>query len=328
MRVSAALRPTLSMASALCIFSACSGSQSLPSGVTLAPISVPAEGLAQKSRPLVFVSIMYSQIDVYQQTGMNKLAKTIKGQENPQGLAVDSAGDLFVANTYGPYVSEYAPPYKKVAAIIPAATGQEPVGVAVSKDGILAVTSYSTASGLGNVTFYPKGSTAACATIASDDLPRPVFDGFDLKDNLYVDGGPGFGSGVAVGRIKGACKAKKLELLMTANSLSAPGGIKVDRTGDIAIMNQGSSPVTIYTYNPPKKHSLGKPVSTTQLDGLEYGLSFAFTASGDQLYAADSYFGVDMMREYAYPGGGQATNQFSIQGGYPVDQATAPAFFP
>lgn len=100
----------------------------------------------------------------------------------------------------------------------------------------------------------------------------------------------------------------------------------MDKQGRIAILQQSVAPVVIYTYNPPKKGSLGEPVSTISLNGLEYGLGFTFRASGADLYAGDSEG--HTIDEYAYPVGGDALKTFAVTDGYPEDVAVIPPFVP
>ncbi len=336
MRNSTAVGCTLSAFAAIAILAGCSSGswQTAAIPATTVPKSAVKPSFIDPDadgKPLIFVSVTESSnyfVNIYQQRRKNNLVGQITDLAYAQGLATDINRNLYIADTYGPNVLVYPPPYDKVALTITAATNQEPVGVAVSSQGLVAVTNFSTtpSSTLGTVTFYAKGMTKACATVSNSGLPRPVFDGFDAKGNLYVDGGPGFGSGTQIGEVTGGCNAKKIRLLSTNNTITAPGSIKVDKQGRIAILQQSIAPVVIYTYNPPKKGSLGAPVSTTPLTGLDYGLGFAFRASGADLYAADS--SGHAIDEYAYPAGGAAIKTFAVTGGFPEDVAVTPPFVP
>jgi hypothetical protein len=65
----------------------------------------------------------------------------------------------------------------------------------------------------------------------------------------------------------------------------------------------------IDTYDPPKHGSLGNPVSTTTLGGSSGAFSFAFLASGQDLYANINLTGV---YEYAYPAGGAPESKVKL----------------
>jgi hypothetical protein len=77
-------------------------------------------------------------------------------------------------------------------------------------------------------------------------------------------------------------------------------GVQVDKAGRIAFLALDSA--IIYTYNAPKHGSLGAPVSTTTLGTGGGGFSFAFLASGRDLYANIDNSNSSGAYEYAYPG--------------------------
>ncbi|MFY9739919.1 MAG: hypothetical protein WAK11_12855 [Candidatus Cybelea sp.] len=173
-----------------------------------------------------------------------------KGVNGPFGLTTDSGGNLYVANTQGANVLVYSQPYKSVSLTL-SEPGLYPLDVAVSKVGLVGVMAETAPAGPGNVTFYKKGSTSACATV-SDSNWNEVFSGaFDASGNLFVDGVSSEGNPL-VGEVSGGCAATSITMLTVGNTMAGVAGVQVVH-GNILILNQNYSsfaPV-IYTYAPP-----------------------------------------------------------------------------
>jgi hypothetical protein len=131
---------------------------------------------------------------------------------------------------------------------------------------------------------------------------------FDRKGNLYFDGGNSAYE-LSVGKIDGGCKAKRARTLTINNTITAGGGIQVDKAGRIAIFDASNkSAVVIDTYDPPKGGSLGSPVSTTPLttSGNPYW-TFVFLASGRGLWTPYEGVGPSYApgtSKFLYPAGG------------------------
>jgi hypothetical protein len=273
-------------------------------------------------KALVFLSdVSTGGVSIFLQNGKHKMVGQITGLGAPLGLAVDVANNLYVANQDGPTILVYAPPYTKRPILTLTTTGYFPQGVAVSPTGVVAAMNFcdTSACGLYDVSFYAKNSTKPCVTVAVPNQNITGNGAFDHAGNLYLDGQNG--SNDFIGEIKGGCKASKVELLKTNNTLGQLQGIQVDKAGRIAILPLFSS--ILYTYNPPKHGSLGNPVSTTTLGSSGGGFSFAFLASGRDLYAGINSTGAD---EFDYPAGGAAISSI----GFPFNGnvAVSPALIP
>jgi hypothetical protein len=258
-------------------------------------------------KPLVFLSdVSTGNVSIFLQKGKHKMVGQITGLGAPLGIAIDVADNLYISNQDSFAVASlvYAPPYTGAPILTLNGTGS-PQGVAVSAKGVVAVMNFCDSSGCEyDVSFYAKNSTTPCVTVA---LPGSNISGngaFDRAGNLYLDGQDGPND--FIGEIKGGCKATKVELLKTNNTLGQLQGIQVDKAGRIAILPLFSG--IIYTYNPPKHGSLGNPVSTTTLGTAGGGFSFAFLASGRNLYAGIGDSSSSGAYEYDYPAGGAAKN--------------------
>lgn len=258
--------------------------------VSGSPVTTPSfMDLSAVAQPLIFDSDPSGgAVGIFPQAGTNqKMIGQITGLTKPQGLATDTNGNLYVANSGSANVRVYAPPYSKAATLTLDDRGHSPYGVAVSPLGVVAVTDLH-----GSVSFYAKNATKACATVSDRNFPTIYYDAFDHNGNLYIDGAQsvvGSTQYTVVGEITGGCQAKKIALLLKPQiSYAIPGGgVQIDKEHRIAI--QHTDDATIETYNPPQNGTLGNPVSILDLKaGAAY--DFAFLASGTELYNADCYY--------------------------------------
>jgi hypothetical protein len=279
-------------------------------------------------KPLIFASnslgsAHHSVVDIYLQRDKNKMVGQITGLYGPRGMATDKADNVYIESEGDSKIFVYAPPYTGAPAFTLDDTGWFSYDVAVSPQGIVAVANICNApscGGNGSVTFYAKNSTKACATVGDPNFYSVQDDGFDDRGNLYVDG---YGAtSPVVGEIKGGCHAKNITLLTTTNSINYPGGIKVDKTDGIAILDVGNK--ALYTYGPPKNGSLGSPISTVQLQAFNILYAFAFAASGRDVYVGAATSGYQVA-EYSYPAG-VLRKSFNAGGG--VGVAVTPPLTP
>ena len=258
----------------------------------------------------------------------------ITGLDAPAALTTDASRNLYIGEETG-NVLVYAPPYTASPKLVLDDSNDDPYAISVSRQGIVAVANVCslTPSGQcninsGSVIFYAKNTTKACATVA-DPATLGYYNGDAFADNgrLYVTGYlPGSEGYYAVGEIKGGCQAKRITLL-AKSGMVAYGTIKINKANQIAIVYYGTSPETLYTYDPPKHGSLGNPVSSTPLVGTT-AASFTFLASGSDVYTADySNSGIGSSSEYDYPVGGMAEKTIAV-GGLPVDVAVTPPLVP
>ena len=273
---------------------------------------------------LVFVSDTYKSVDIYDQaTGHTKVGE-VTGLHRPQGIATDTAGNIYVANTGDSDVLEYAPPYTRSAILTLTDPGEVTLGVAVADTGLVGVTNLCQApncSPPGSVALYRPHETTPCATFAdSKSFGAMYFDAFDDAGDLYVDALTSRGT-TALGVIRGGCRAKAITLLTTANVIAAPGGIQMDKNDHIAILDQKRR--IIYSYATPENDSLGRPLSKTILREHS-AVDFAFVASGAALYVSDP--SIRHVNAYRYPSG-DPTSSIAISG-LPFGVAVAPRLSP
>jgi|ERR1700722_14175171 sugar lactone lactonase YvrE len=245
--------------------------------------------------------------------------------DGPEGVAVDTAHNLYVANVAGSNILVYAPPYNGTPRALED-PGFRPNGVALDAKGNVAVTSFeSNTYGLGSIAFYTKGATSPTKIILADStFAGDYYCAFDASGNLYLDSKNGSGPFEA-GEVVGGIDGKRVKPLTTGNLLQYPGGMQVTKSGKIAILDQseGSGTPTIYTYNPPSHGSFGNPIATTLLASANDAVAFAFEDRNDRfVFTADTYFTspkakhvksdhedqIGQTQSFNYPGGGMVTS--------------------
>jgi hypothetical protein len=238
------------------------------------------------------------------------LTATLTGFSQPQGLALDTEGNLYVADTNNSRIQVYAAGFNGTPTTIND-PGEAPVGVAIDANDNVAVTNIITTSdGPGSVSFFNKGGTLL-ATLSSVDFDKVLFDAFDRKGNLYIDGLNASGDFVA-GEIVGGVNGKSITVLTTGNTVGYPGGIAISSSGKIVIDDQKN--VEIYTYNAPAKGSLGTPTAMTPLTGAGDPIGIAFTQRDKGIWVADPASGgaadkvlVSSADKYQYSQGGASS---------------------
>jgi hypothetical protein len=308
MRASSYLGFFLRSAATVALLASCSGGGSQPpvanaSSSALTQLSMAPQGTNVKAPPAnqVIVSDSFANtVSIFDAKG-HLQTRLEKGINAPFGVTTDSEANLYVANSQGANVLVYSQPYKSISLTLNE-PGRYPLDVAVSKAGLVGVMSATAPSGPGNVTFYKKGSTSACADVSDPNWNEMSFGAFDASGNLFVDGVDREGNPL-VGEVHGGCAATSVRTLTVGNTLSGVAGVQVVH-GNILILNQNYSSFTpeIFTYAPPSGGSLGSPIATTKLSaGIEME-TFAMTRDDRHLWIAHSDVAYGRI-EYTYPGG-------------------------
>jgi hypothetical protein len=322
---------------AFVILSGCSGNEAgAPASSGLVPNAVRTQAGAKKGQATIFVSDW--DLDAVYVIQNGAVVQTLKVY-GPQGMAVDSAGNLYVTDVAYSNVLVFAPPYTGSSSVLDDA-GYRPSDVAVDANGNVAVTSFESNSyGPGSVAFYPKGATKPSKTIvANHTFAGDYFCAFDANGNLFVTSKSGYGP-FAVGEVVGGIAGKSVKALTTGNILAAPAGIQVSANSRIVVLDQDQSGdyPTLYAYGEPKNGALGKPLATTAFPAND-AISFAFEGKSDNYaISADTYFDAPrgrvkadhenaygQMQIFDYPGGGGVSRVGLPLDSEPVGVAVSP----
>ena len=235
-------------------------------------------------------------------------ATTLSGLNQPQALAFDGSGNLFVANISGGTVSEFAQGSTTATATLGGLSG--PNGLAFDGSGNLFVvtggtvsefaagstTATATLSGLyapgalacdgsgnlfvanyfgGTVSEFAAGSTTAMATLGGLNEPQAL--AFDANGNLYVaNNGNGTVSEFAAG---------STTAMATLGGLNHPQALACDGSGNLFVVNFG----TFGGGGTVSEFASGSTTATATLSGLSNPYALAFDAQGNLFVA--NYFG-------------------------------------
>ncbi|MGD0746048.1 MAG: PEP-CTERM sorting domain-containing protein [Verrucomicrobiota bacterium] len=214
----------------------------------------------------LFVAAAHSD-NIYEFTPGGTQSTFASGLNYPYGLAFDSSGDLFAANSIldigtGGYVSKITP--GGVQSTIP--SGPDPKGLAFNSAGDLFETDYHS----GNIYEYtPGGVLSTFATVS----PAPQALAFNSAGNLFV--GTGYGNGnesiteITPNRTQSTF----------ASGLSYIQGLAFNSLGDLFEADGGSG--KIYEFAPD-----GTPMGAFA-SGLDSPCGLAFNSLGD-LFEMDS----------------------------------------
>jgi hypothetical protein len=275
---------------AAALVTSCAGSQT---PVTAVPPATATQPDARSA--LLYVSDTVSG-DVYAFSYPNgKLQQTLTGFTDPAGECVDGNGNVFIANTGGNNIIEYAHGGSSPIATLKD-TGYFPVGCSIDPTtGDLAVTNFPTSSSMqGDVVIYKKAKGNPKRHYVDGSIYEMLLCGYDSSGDLFVDGlTRSYGAVVAELAHGGA----KLSDIVLDRTIYNPGAVQWDGK-HVAIGDQSSN--TIYRFR--IKGGKAKTVGSTQLGGAS--MVFQFWIDGTKVIGPDS--GAADVGIWAYPKGGSA----------------------
>ena len=250
-----------------------------------------------KAGALLYVSdTETSDVYVYTYPG-GVLKQTLGGFIDPGGECVDAKGNVFVTNTGGLDIVEYAH-----GASTPAATlkdpGYFPFGCSVDPTtGNLAVTNFSPASGSGsgNVVIYEHAKGKPKKGYRDAAISGMLLCGYDDKGNLFVDGSTQASTTGFAELPKGG---KKLVDIALDQNIVAAGGVQWDGKY-VAVGDEASD--TIYRFSISGKK--GTTAGTAALSGGSAVVQFWI--DGSKIVGPNS--GLGTVGIWKYPAGGAPT---------------------
>jgi autotransporter-associated beta strand protein len=155
-------------------------------------------------------------------------AAVLNGLNNPQCLAFDGSGNLYVANMSNNTVSKFAPGSTTPSATL---TGVEmPVTLAFDGSGNLYVGGYNADT----VAKFAPGSTTPTATLSGVSWPRAL--AVDSDGNLYV---ANYGANTVSKFAPGSTAPSA-----TLSGLGSPWGLAIDGHGNLYVANYGANTVS------------------------------------------------------------------------------------
>lgn len=267
------------------------------SGPQLSPIAAPVSSMSAKmlskkaaSENLVYVSSQASStgaVYIYSRKGQGQapIGTITDGISSPEGLAVDSSGNLYVANSGDSTVTVY-PPGQTTPSATYSSGVSAPFGVAVGRDGTVYVANVGSPSGGGSITEYPAGSMTPNLTIA---LPgeSAISVALDSSNRLYTSWFSFSTYAVAIYEYatEGSGTGQNLGLDLPTYVFPAYA-IAFDPSGNLIV------PVESLTHNPPKYLAVFPPGATKpkhKIDDrslLDVVTGIAFGSKSDIFYVS------------------------------------------
>jgi sugar lactone lactonase YvrE len=285
------LRWIIAAAAASVAATACSGSDSPVTPPALQSAALrsqagPAAHKKCKKSELFVSSFRLGYVAIYCTKGHNQapIGKITAGIAGPEGADVDAKGNLYITNTNANTVTEYAP-----GSITPEFTYSggdlhSPAGVAIDSKQNVYVTNLSPAS----VVVFPQESNSPSRTMT--DVTFPVDVAIDKAGNAYVTTyTSGFNGGEILEYAPGTTTGTNLGIVT-----KEPGGITIDKAGDIVTADQGLPGVLVF---PPGKTQPSKTFAQNTLDPDPV----RFAKAEHQVYVGDAVG--NAVYVYDYPSG-------------------------
>jgi DNA-binding beta-propeller fold protein YncE len=251
---------------------------------------------AKTSAKLYVSDPISNKVEIYDVAGHSQqpIGSITEDISGPGGMAADSAGNVYVANTIGNTVTEY---HSNGSG--PVATYSQdvlgPVDVAVDSSGNVYVANFFMFDW--SLLEFPAGSTTPSQEIR--DSPGSAYSvglALDAKDTLYAsfqnfysqpsvyDYAPGLKSPTAVIPTGSACSTQLRCIL---------GGLLVDKSGNLLAADGTLPGIEVF---PP-----GKTSPSTVFGKTGSPQSMAFASDESDVFVADTAH--HAVEEYTYPGG-------------------------
>jgi hypothetical protein len=237
-----------------------------------------------------YVDDLYGNfVDAFDRHG-NIVSKITNGINAPQGLYVDAAHNLWVANAYGNNVLIFPPGSSVATRTLDDGSGT-PSDVVVAADGTAYVANTTGTSGFGSIEVYPPGKNEPVRSLQDPNASQNLFITMDAKENLFVavfkypiQGGLG-------GRVDEYVGAQQSGFKRLPMKTAAPGGIRVHGSR-LLVCDTTRQTVREFT-------EAGRPTGRVLVTGGSWS-GFDVDRDGDALLGANQSFleGV----ERAFPG--------------------------
>ncbi|MGC1380225.1 MAG: hypothetical protein WA814_04295 [Candidatus Baltobacteraceae bacterium] len=266
------------------------GCASLPNGPST-PSAAP-DGVDSRGADLLYVSDTGTG-DLYVYTyPQGKLQQTIRGL-TPEGLCVDGAGDVFVANLLGHDLLEYAHGGTKPIATLRDGSNFPNACAVDAKTGNLAAVNVSSPE----ISIFV--SAKGQPVVHRDRKMQFAYCGYDDKGNLYADGWGARGTFALAELSYGARHFKSIDL---DQKLHWPGGVFWDGTSlDVSDQGINGHETVIYEFSisGDRATKVGETKLSTSLDVSQFWIDGGRAAGPDGGRESGN-----TVKFWSYPGGG------------------------
>jgi len=200
------------------------------------------------------------------------------GLNAPSGVAVDGAGNVYIADTSNNLVKEWTPASNTVTSLVSSGLS-DPTGVAVDGAGNVYIANYG--GPIGKWT----AATSNLTTLVSSGLSNPYGVAVDRAGNVYI-------ADTGHNAIKKWTAANSNVVTLPCSGLTAPYGVAVDGAGNVYI-SQGSYPYA----GTIEDLTVAGVFSTTLFTGLDGPTGVAVDGAGN-VYFVHAWFGEGSLSEW------------------------------
>jgi hypothetical protein len=176
-----------------------------------------------------------SVVDIYSVPGYSKVGRISNGIEEPEGIATDESGNLYVANAGGDSVTIYKPettsPYRTLA------SSHTPDDVAVATNGYVLVGDQG-----GGVDVYDPGKTSPSARLTNSGISIVRGVAVDANNNVYAAGTNASSEGVVIEYAGMSGGGTNLDL----HDLESPLGVLIDKNDDVVVSDVTANKIFIF----------------------------------------------------------------------------------
>jgi serine/threonine-protein kinase len=210
----------------------------------------------------------------------NPVAGSLTGSfENPEGMAVDKAGNLYVTNSNAKNVLVY-PPGATSASLTLTDPNGFPDDIAFGSDGTAYVANlWAPMGNPGSISVYPPGATTPSTTLNDQAFVQVVGVALDKHNNVFVSYDQTNGAHGTVVEFRAGSSTPTATNIV----LGSAGGIGFDKAGRMLVIDQAAP--TLNVYHP------GSSTPATQLPLPGASLYFSWAKSLKRIYVADYALG-------------------------------------
>jgi hypothetical protein len=253
---------------------------------------------AKKSEELLYVSVqglLNSFVDIFSVPQYSMVGQITDGIYDPEGLATDKKGNLYVSNLVGAYITVYKP-----GTASPSLTLRQtwsPLDVAVGDNGYV----YAGDIG-GGIDVYPPGATSPIRRLTNAALANRVTGvAVSVSNSLYATGFSGYYSGPAVVKF---ANARGSGTNLSLKGLKSPVGVIIDNNNGprhrphVIVTDYGLSEILLY--RPGQK-------SPARIIMAPFPDRSTINKSENLIYVPEGKYGTYGVGVYDYPGGALVT---------------------
>ena len=167
----------------------------------------------------------------------------------PQGIAIDSQGNVFVANQLNYSISKFDSSGTLLATIGSAASLNYPMGLALDSAGTLYAANYGSGPAANSVARFDAGGNFVASMTAQID--RPVGVAVDTGGHLFV--GNWFLNTVS----KFDASGTFLATIGSSSTITNPGGLVTTAAGELYVASEGSGVISLFDAAGTYQSSIG-----------------------------------------------------------------------